>query len=42
MSKLLETTAKVVEKIADFSAGAVSCFLVYQPKTPACLLEDEE
>lgn len=42
MSKILEATAAIVAKVADFSAGAVSAFNTYQPKTPACLLDEEE
>ena len=39
---MLDALVTILETIANFGAGATSVWLSYQPKTPACLMEDEE
>ena len=39
---MLEKLAALVEALAYSGAGAASLLLSYQPKTPACLMDDED
>ena len=39
---MVEVIAKMVKKMAEFGAGATSALASYQPKTPACLMDDED
>ena len=41
-ANMLEKVAKAIEQIAKEGAGAVSLVASYQPKTPACLLKEDE
>lgn len=39
---MLSIVADLIKAIAEFGAGATSAFSSYQPKTPACLLHEDE
>ncbi|MBQ6893683.1 MAG: cyclic lactone autoinducer peptide [Clostridia bacterium] len=39
---MLNTIANMVKAMAEFGAGATSALSSYQPKTPACLMDDED
>ena len=39
---MFEKLASLVEAIAYTGTGAASILLTYQPKTPACLVDDED
>ena len=39
---MLEKLAELVEALAYVGAGSASALLSYQPKTPACLTDNED
>lgn len=42
MNGILGAIASLIEQIAHYGAGATSMWNSYQPKTPACLQDQEE
>ncbi len=39
---MFNTLASLIKAMAEFGAGATSVLSSYQPKTPACLMNEEE
>ena len=39
---MFDWLAILVENVAYLGAGSASVLLTYQPKTPACLMKDED
>lgn len=39
---MINVIAGFIKAMAEFGAGATSAFSSYQPKTPACLMNEEE
>lgn len=41
MNSILGAIASLIEQIANYGAGVTSAWNSYQPKTPACLQDED-